>query len=489
MATSKDQRHFRIFDFWVVAAGLLGAAVFASYPLSYVCVVGPALLPLYLWLAARAPGLPTLPIVASLSIVYYAAPLLRGDISFNEPSEVSFAAITVGSFLICATVVYAIMLKSAALRRYPSNASAAANDRGIVALAFVGLVSGITFYLVEYPGLFDWLGTFVGLARAVALTLSSIGCYLVGTARARGLLREGWWIAAILGVSMVVVFAISGLLLVGCVTNILAAILGYVVAARRIPWVTLVLTFVLISVFQAGKNDIRERYDRESEISLSELPGVILEWTEDGVDALWSGGQQIDVLERASLLSTLIKIQEATPDLVPYLNGETYELLPSIVLPRFIEPDKVRSQAGLNLLAIRYGFESEEATNKTTIGFGLIAEAYANFGSAGVLVVGALLGFICGLVTWFSNAAPPVSLRMLASIAATSVLLNLEADLSYLIVTMLQSVAGVLIAASLPLGAGMLGRPAADRQARVTRQGGGPSYPELTGLTGPARRD
>jgi hypothetical protein len=458
MATGNDQRHFQIVDFWIVAACLLGAAVFSPYPLSYVCVVGPALVPLYLWLAAGAPGLPTLPIVASLSIIYYAAPLLRGNKFYDEPIEAGFAAITVGSFLICATIVYSIMLKSAAMRRYPSKAQSATDDRGIVALAFVGLASGIVFYLVEYSALFDWLDTFIGLARAVALTLSSIGCYLVGTARARGLLREGRWIAAVLGVSVVVVFAINGLLLVGGVMNILAAILGYVVAARRIPWLTLVLTFALISVFQAGKDQIRERYELGSEISLLGLPGVVLEWTEDGVDTLWSGGQQIDVLERASLLDTLIKIQQATPDIVPYLNGETYELLPSIILPRFIEPDKVRSQAGLNLLAVRYGFEPEEGTNKTTIGFGLIAEAYANFGSGGVLVVGALFGFICGLITWLSSTAPPVSLRMLTSIAATSVLLNLEADLSYLIVTMLQSVGGVLIAASLPFAAGMLGR-------------------------------
>ena len=43
MATGNNQRHFQFADFWIVAACLLGAAVFAPDPLSYVCVVGPAL--------------------------------------------------------------------------------------------------------------------------------------------------------------------------------------------------------------------------------------------------------------------------------------------------------------------------------------------------------------------------------------------------------------------------------------------------------------
>jgi hypothetical protein len=445
MANSAMRPRSQVVDFQIVAIGLIVATAFAHNPLPYLCVVIPALLPLYLWLTAGAPGLPTLPLIGALSIIYYAVPVFRDQLPDLDPGEILYAAMTVGSFLICATLVYALFLRLARRRRIDPAASAPART---VELAFVGLAVGMAFYAASFAGWLEWLGNFAGVIRAVTLTFGAIGCYLIGNARARNLLQGETWLAALLCLAALAMLSINGLLLVGGAVNLLAAILGYVVGARRIPWITLALCFAVISVFQAGKFEIREeRADNGAAVSLTALPGTIIEWFADGIDVLWSGGQEIDALERASLLWVVIHVQQATPDLVPYLDGETYELLPQIVLPRFIEPDKVRSQAGLNLLAVRYGFQIGDATDRTTIGFGLVAEAYANFGFTGVLAVGALFGMLCGAITWLGAGASAISLRMLISIAAMAVLLNVEADLSYLIVTMAQAVGGILLAA------------------------------------------
>jgi hypothetical protein len=132
------------------------------------------------------------------------------------------------------------------------------------------------------------------------------------------------------------------------------------------------------------------------------------------------------------------------------MEGETYALLPSMLMPRFLEPEKTISQAGLNMLSVRYGLQTQEATSSTTIGWGLVAEAYANYGTTAVLVVGAFFGALCGALTRLSIGAPPLSLPMLVTIAGTLALVTVEDDLSYLLTTLTQTVASVLLFAALP---------------------------------------
>lgn len=433
-------------DFQIVALGLVGAAALAPAPMPYLCVVIPGLLPLYLWLTAGAPGLPTLPLTAALSIIYYAVPVLRGEMSGQDPEQVLYATASVGCFLISATIPYWLLLQPARRRQFRGSFEDTGRSR-TAELAFISLAVGIAFYVLTYADWLDWLGNYDGLFRAMTLSFGSIGCYLVGSARAQNQLHGERWVAALLCLGMITALSINGLLLVGAAVCLLGAILGYVVTARRLPWITLAIAFGIISIFQAGKAEIRaERADTGSAVSLTELPGTIFEWFTDGIDVLWTGAQQTDALERATLLWIVLRVENSTPDFVPYLGGETYELLPHIILPRFIEPEKVRSQAGLNLLAVRYGLQSLDATDRTTIGFGPVAEAYANFGFTGVLVVGAVFGALCGAITWFGAGGSAISPRMLMSIAATSALLNVEADLSFLLVTMAQAMGGVLVA-------------------------------------------
>lgn len=488
MAQAATRRSSQLLDFQLIAVGLIAAAGLATEPLTYLCVVVPALLPLYVWLRAGAPGLPTLPLTGALSIIYYAVPVLRGRLFDVTPSEVLYAATSVGSFLVSATIAYWLIMGPARRRQLQGNLLGI-SEPGIVQLAFVGMTLGIAFYVAIFAHWLDWLGTFGGVVRAVALTFGSIGCYLVGSARARGLLHGERWAAALLCLNLIIALSINGLLLISGAINLLAATLGYVVSARRIPWVTLGILFGVISIFQAGKAEIRaEHVDESAELSLVELPETIVEWFVDGVEVLWTGAQQIDALERASLLWVLIGVQDNTPDHVPYMNGETYKLLPQIILPRFIEPDKVRSQAGLNLLAMHYGMQAPDATDRTTIGFGLVAEAYANFGFVGVLVVGGVFGALCGAITWLGSGGSPVSMRMLVSIAATSVLLNLEADFSYLIVTMAQAVGGVLlIATATPVLKALFPAPAQLRMSGPARQVAGAREPAGERRLGPAK--
>jgi hypothetical protein len=103
----------------------------------------------------------------------------------------------------------------------------------------------------------------------------------------------------------------------------------------------------------------------------------------------------------------------------------------------------------LNLLSLRYGLQTVESQASTTIGWGLVSEAFANFGYSGVVIIGVIFGAGCGLLTRLSAGAEVNSLPMFVTIAATLVLFNLEADFAYLLVTMFQTVAAILLSSAL----------------------------------------
>jgi hypothetical protein len=125
-------------------------------------------------------------------------------------------------------------------------------------------------------------------------------------------------------------------------------------------------------------------------------------------------------------------------------------MLPKMLVPRFLEANKPESQAALNLLSVRYGRERPEDVGKTTIGWGLVSEAYANFGNLGVVVVGAIFGALCGMLMRLSATASPLSLAMLITIASTLTICNMESDFSYLMVTLSQTIGAILLFVMLP---------------------------------------
>jgi hypothetical protein len=114
-------------------------------------------------------------------------------------------------------------------------------------------------------------------------------------------------------------------------------------------------------------------------------------------------------------------------------------------VPRFLDPDKTFSQAGLALLNIRYGIQTAESNRTTTIGWGIIAEAFANFGYSGVLGAGFLFGALATVFTRWSAGASPLALPTLLSVAALMSMINLEADFAYLVVNLWQALIATLL--------------------------------------------
>ena len=460
----------------LIALCLVAASPFAVDPIAYMCITIPVLVAPFLWVSSGAFGIPVLPVISALSYLYYAMPLLSGNtLAVYRPEDLVWAALSVGLFLTTASLAAWPFMgdgrgrKKLPTIRVPGKArlirtrsvnNLATNDE-LYRLIFIGLAAGILYYMAIASGVASYLGTTIGVVRSVAVTLTSLACYLTGFARGAGLLTGRRWFATLAGFLLVTALSMSGLFLVGGAINIAAALLGYVLAAKRIPWIMLGSVFALLSILNAGKLNIRNEYwDRDNQSlknsSITRVPGMMVDWFAAGIGGTVSNAlgsrqpESVSLLERTSLLHMVLAVQEATPSIIPYLEGGTYALLPSMLVPRFLEPDKTESQAGLNMLSVRYGRQRAEDTYKTTLGWGMVAEAYANYGNPAVMVIGALFGAFCGMLMRLSATAGPLSLAMLIAIASTLALCNLELDVSSLVVSMLQTYGGILLFSALP---------------------------------------
>ena len=418
--------------------------------LAYLIVLAAAVLPSALWVRMDMLGIPVFPIVALVYIPYFARPALtESDILLGYSEwEILRAALTVALFLLAAAVPWRLMAgrMHSQHRVAPDDVDASRE----VHFALLGLLVGLIFHTAVISGSLAWLGSFFGLVRIVAVTFVTVALFLVGVTRAQGLLQGKAWAMAMAGAVLLIILSLSSLFLVGAVVYILAMLFGYVLVARRIPWLVVGTALVAVTVLHAGKAEMRDKYwdtgtNYGGVTSVMQLPGLATEWIGDGITAIATNSVGQSAIERTSLLQMVLRVQRETPDRIDYLNGGTYALLPAILVPRFIESDKPASQVGMDLLNRRYGLLPVEEESITAIGWGLVAEAYANYGYLGVIGMALLFGVCCGKLESWSKGATIISLPTLLAIAVTMTLINVEADFIQVCSTLLQSFAAVLI--------------------------------------------
>lgn len=414
---------------------------------AYLLITAAALLPAFLWVGARSLTLPALPLMGLAYWFYFAVPILTGRAAETviDPEDLTRAAWTVAAFLVVATAVWAAMLSSKVRRVEPAGEGMAAES--IRPIIWTGLSIGLLFNVLVASGQAYVLGETFPIARAIAGGILVVGTFFLGAewGGCRIGAKERLAAATMLCANILLMWA--GLFLVQGIVVLIAFGAGYV-SSGRLPLAAILAAALVVSVFHAGKPEMRERYWDEGsnaiELNLGMVPRLFVEWIEEGLYAI-GRPESSTVLERTGLLHMLLMVQARTPDEVPYLQGETYVSIPAMLVPRIIHPDKPVTQAGMNLLNIAYGLLTHEGTESTAIGWGLLAEAYANFGYAGVLAVAILLGLALGALSRWCVGAPPRSLRMLFGVMVTISLVNLEGDAATQITSLLQAAIGLAV--------------------------------------------
>jgi hypothetical protein len=283
------------------------------------------------------------------------------------------------------------------------------------------------------------------------LTTAMAACFMLGHARAQGSVRGQKWVLAVTGLGLMILLSWATLFLVTGMTFGLAAVFGYVMTSKRVPWILLSAAFAVVFVLHAGKDSIRDKYwlpgtSFGGEISLTQVPTRIVEWVGAGLTAIVSP-QESDqsIVDRASLLNLLLNVQRLTPDYLPPLEGKSYAFLPQMLIPRFIDPNKITSQEGMRLLNVYFGFQTVRQTESTAVGWGLIAEAYANFGKLGVIGVALLFGILCGSLERWSIGAPLVSLPSLLAVVTMMQMTNIELDAAAVLTALFQTSVVIMV--------------------------------------------
>ena len=448
----RHARASRILGMSIAVLAISGIAFSDSVEqlLAYVIVLAAASLPSVLWVRLGALGIPVFPALSLAYIPYFAFPMVSGseNISIYSPWEVLRSGLTVAMFLVCATIAWRFIVTV----RPPKFTFAAVHysPSQVTRLIVLGLMLGLLFQLGLIGEWFSWMGSFFGMARTLINTFTTIACFLSGVAYAQGILRGTSWRLILITVVLIIVLCWSSLFLVGGLIFSLALIFGYVIVARRLPWIAVALLLGLVFVLHAGKSEVRAKYwepdtNYGGVSSVTQIPGLAVEWFGQGLRDIATGEVEQSAFERTSLLQMILRVQAVTPEFVDYLYGQTYAMLPAIIVPRFINEDKPTSQSAMALLNNRYGIQTLEDSAITAIGWGLVPEAYANFGYLGVLGIGFVVGGFCGWLAMWGARAEVVSLPTLYSIAAMMVLINIEIDFIQVASSLFQAFIAVFV--------------------------------------------
>lgn len=419
--------------------------------LGYGLIALAALLPLYLWMTGKVPGIPIYPTFSFFQFMAFGLPLLsfHPGITNHSPDAHLAAAAIVSAALTCGTIGWLVVGNSVrpplAFCRQLEQAN---GDRLLVAAIFAALIFA-TNTVVE------WIPIPAGLysvVRGVVGGISTLAIFALGQHLGQGKLQGGLkfcYIALVVSLFMV---QVATLLLINAFSVAILALAGYTLGKRKIPWIMSVVTVLVISFLHIGKAPVRTTYWGENRESTIQSPGDAIGmfdfWIESSFDSLSGKNQdeekneKASAFDRASLMHLFLMQKEMTDHYLPHLEGETYWLVPGLLIPRFLNPNKVWSQEGTTLLNIHFGLQTRETSMTTTIGWGLINEGYANFGFWGACGICFVVGAFTGWVTLLSQGLPFLSFRSLIAILVLSTSFQTEFSLGVLVASLFQSFVG-----------------------------------------------
>jgi hypothetical protein len=260
----------------------------------------------------------------------------------------------------------------------------------------------------------------------------------------------------------------AGLLLSSTTGFVGATAIGLFWGSQRLPWRFLAIVLTLLAFLNLGKYEMRGRYWETSDdfipyVSLGDMPARYAEWSQVSLEALTNPvshskeDRTLDtndnsLLARIDNLQNLLYVMnEEETHHTPLLQGATYSIIPSLLIPRILWPDKPRAHEGQVMLNVHFGRQDLISSYRAYIAWGLLPEAYGNFGPwFGAIALGLVLGVLCA---WFENAFSNKPVLSLEGFLAFTIFLGVAASFemvaSVLVTSLFQAVV-VVIGACLP---------------------------------------
>lgn len=411
-----------------------------------------AALPFLLWLRQGGNRFPAFEAMLALTANAYALPLLTGHshLSHFTPETITRAALTVLVFQTTSLATYLMVRGRPGRSRFWTESIVGPEAERWISFGII--LSAIYQAVVRFTELVP--PDLESVLRAVFYGLGVLSTFVTAQRWGRGELKLGERVLFGVALGAQVLVIGTGLLLISAVTLCGIGLLGYISGGRRLPWIGAAAIFVAFAVLHNGKTAMREKYWSEGRPppTFSEIPAFYAEWVAHGLDTPLVGGADDSagarLLDRTSLLHVLSLVVHYSPELQPYKDGATYRYVLPQLIPRFVWPDKPRSHIATYELSIYYGLQDEESTARTTIAFGLLAEAYANYGIVGAAVLGALFGFVYKKLQRLSLQSPIFSLAGILMIILTAWSLSAEVTMAAWVSSLFQA---LIVALGLPL--------------------------------------
>jgi hypothetical protein len=406
-----------------------------------------AAVPALLWTKQARYGLPLFEAFMLPGINTYAIPLLAGHqaLQLYDNSAILTAAAAVIVFqLIAIAIFYGVRTKPKRGRVWRNEIVSGGISK---VLGYGMLVTTAYTFVVQFT---DWIPTqLVPEVRAACYGIGIIATFVQCRRWGQGELpyHERGLFAVQLVIQ--VVFSWVALFLVQGVSILLLALIGYVSGSKKLPLTVLVTTLIVIGILFNGKATMRAKYwDAHAPApTLFELPAFFSEWFADGLSVGKKdegAAKSAGVLDRTSLIQMMCLVVSNTPDRKPYMMGNTYADIPGQLVPRIFWKGKPLGLVSTSKLSVYYDLQTQEETAGTTIGFGMLPEAYANFGFVGMGLLGVFLGLLFNKASNWCAESPIFSYPGLFTVVLMAWTFQTEAPLSAWLASMFQSCEMVL---------------------------------------------
>ncbi len=406
-----------------------------------------ASLPAILWAKRNDFRFPVFEIFMLTGVSAYAIPLLTGHQQLQQYSvdSVTTAGFAVLLYQVLANLVYA------SVNARPQTGPFWTEDvisHDIATLLSYGMAITTAYTMANF--FTDWIPPEINsVLRAVCYGVGIISTFIQSRMWGQGALPHYAKIIFAVQLSLQVFFTWAGLYLIGGISILVLAFIGYVFGGKKLPTTALIIALPIIAVLHNGKGVMREKYWEGGTPlpTITEVPGFFSEWVGYGLDPENISARKKDnnlLLERTSLMHVLCLVVDYTPSRQPFLGGDTYSYVPGQLVPSFFWKGKPPAHVATYQLSIYYGLQRAEDTTKTTIAFGLVAEAYANFGFFGVGLLGATFAFCFKKLSDWSVNSPILSYPGLLMVVLTAWSFQSEQTMAAWISSLYQACIAVL---------------------------------------------
>ena len=409
-----------------------------------------AITPALVWARLGARGMPAFEILLLMTANAFAMPLLSGhnQVRAFDPATVTNAAAALIGYQIAALLTF---FATKGLHGKSSFFTADVLTSQLKRFVSGGLVISTSYAFISsfYPNLIP--KDYNSIIRAISLGIGMVTVFAESWRWGNGQTSPIGILFLCLMVGIQVISSFATLFLVGGISLLALALIGYVSGARKLPLLATALLFAIAALLHNGKSTMRAKYwegeQRWVSRELQDMPSFMTEWIEAGLNPSREDEEKAmakKLLERSSLFHILCLVVDNSPDPLPFLGGETYTYIPGQFVPRFFWPGKPHAHIATDVLCIYYGLQNEETVRSATIGFGMICEAYANFGALGVIGLGIVLGFLFRKAQLATQDSPLLSYAGIFMIILTAWAFQTEANLALWITSMFQALVTVL---------------------------------------------